>query len=58
MWSTFVITLKTNLRNRPSLFWLIVFPIVLATMFNGLLGGLKEAYELQTMPLAVVEDAN
>ncbi|PJM75142.1 ABC transporter permease [Bifidobacterium simiarum] len=58
MWTTFVMTLKTNLRNRQSLFWLIVFPIALATLFNGLLGNLAEGYELKAMPMAVVEDAN
>ncbi|NEG55763.1 ABC transporter permease [Bifidobacterium platyrrhinorum] len=58
MWTTFVMTLKTNLRNRQSLFWLIVFPIALATLFNGLLGNLAEGYELKALPVAVVEDAN
>ena len=33
-----------------------VFPIVLATMFNGLFGGLAEAYELKPVPMAVIED--
>ena len=46
MWTTFLVALKANLRNRSALFWMTVFPIVLATMFNGLFGGLAEAYEL------------
>ncbi|MBT1182382.1 ABC transporter permease [Bifidobacterium sp. CP2] len=58
MWSTFVTTLKTNLRNRSALFWLIVFPLALATLFNGMLSGLNEGYELKAVPLAVVQDAN
>ncbi len=45
MWTTFLVALKANLRNRSALFWMTVFPIVLATMFNGLFGGLAEAYE-------------
>ena len=57
MWTTFLVALKANLRNRSALFWMTVFPIVLATMFNGLFGGLAEAYELKPVPMAVVEDA-
>ena len=41
MWTTFLVALKANLRNRSALFWMTVFPIVLATMFNGLFGGLS-----------------
>ena len=58
MWTTFVVNLKRNLRDRSALFWLIVFPIALSTMFNGMFGGLGEHYELRAMPLAVVQDAN
>jgi len=58
MWTTFVMTLKTNLRDRQALFWLIVFPIALATLFNGMLGDLAKGYELQAMPMAVIEDEN
>ena len=56
MWTTFLVALKANLRNRSALFWMTVFPIVLATMFNGLFGGLAEAYELKPVPMAVIED--
>lgn len=42
MWTTFLVALKANLRNRSALFWMTVFPIVLATMFNGLFGGLAK----------------
>ena len=51
MWTTFLVALKANLRNRSALFWMTVFPIVLATMFNGLFGGLAEAYELKPVPI-------
>ena len=57
MWTTFLVALKANLRNRQALFWMIVFPIVLATMFNGFFGGLSEGYELKPIPMAVVEDS-
>lgn len=58
MWSTFVTTLKTNLRNRSALFWLIVFPLALSTLFNGMLANLDEGYEIKAVPLAVVQDTN
>jgi len=48
MWTTFLVALKANLRNRQALFWMIVFPIVLATMFNGFFGGLSEGIRAQT----------
>ena len=57
MWSTFVMTLKSNVRNKASLFWLIVFPLVLATLLTGMFGDLAEGYELKPIPMAVVEDA-
>ncbi|PLS24163.1 ABC transporter permease [Bifidobacterium imperatoris] len=58
MWSTFIVTLKANLRDKSSLFWLIVFPIALATMFNGVFGNLDQAMSITPVSVAVVEDAN
>ncbi|TPF97043.1 multidrug ABC transporter permease [Bifidobacterium sp. UTCIF-39] len=58
MWTTFLITLKTNLRQRAALFWMFVFPIVLATMFNGMFGNLADAYRITAVTVAVVEDEN
>lgn len=58
MWSTFIVSLKTNLRDKSSLFWLIIFPIALATMFNGVFGGLDQAMSITPVSVAVVEDTN
>lgn len=58
MWTTFLTVLKVNLRNRTALFWLVLFPVVLATMFTGMLGGLAEGYKVKPVPMAVVADAN
>ncbi|MCH9275233.1 ABC transporter permease [Bifidobacterium amazonense] len=58
MWSTFVVTLKSNLRNTSALFWLIVFPIALSTMFNVVFGNLDNAMSITPVSVAVVEDAN
>ncbi|KFI92371.1 hypothetical protein BISA_0771 [Bifidobacterium saguini DSM 23967] len=58
MWSTFIVSLKSNLRNKSALFWLIIFPIALATMFNGVFGDLDKAMSITPISVAVVEDAN
>ncbi|NMM97843.1 ABC transporter permease [Bifidobacterium olomucense] len=58
MWTTFIVTLKANLRDKSSLFWLIVFPIALATMFNGVFGNLDQAMSITPVSVAVVKDTN
>lgn len=56
MWSTFLTTLRINLREKSSLFWLFCFPILLSTMFLGMFGNLEATYEVTTMRFAVVAD--
>lgn len=56
MWSTFLTTLRINLREKSSLFWLFCFPILLSTMFLGMFGNLSATYEITTMRFAVVAD--
>ncbi len=58
MWSTFLNTMRVNLREKSSLFWLFCFPIILSTMFMGMFGNIGEVYEIPTMRFAVVADAN
>ncbi len=58
MWSTFLNTMRVNLREKSSLFWLFCFPIILSTMFMGMFGNIGEIYEIHTMRFAVVADAN
>ena len=58
MWSTFVMTLRTNLQDKASMFWLIVFPLALATLFNMMFANLGSQYELKAVPLATVQDTN
>lgn len=57
MWSTFLTTLRINLREKSSLFWLFCFPILLSTMFLGMFGNLGATYDITTMRFAVVTDA-
>ncbi len=52
MWSTFLTTLRINLREKSSLFWLFCFPILLSTMFLGMFGNLGATYEVTTMRFA------
>lgn len=54
MWSTFLTTLRINLHEKSSLFWLFCFPILLSTMFLGMFGNLGATYEITTMRFAVV----
>ena len=58
MWSTFLNTMRVNLREKSSVFWLFCFPIILSTMFMGMFGNSGEVYEIHTMRFAVVADAN
>lgn len=56
MWQTFLVNLKLHLREKMQLFWLFAFPIILATMFNGMFGNITESFELHTLDVVVVED--
>ena len=58
MWSTFLNTMRVNLREKSSVFWIFCFPIILSTMFMGMFGNIGEVYEIHTMRFAVVADAN
>ena len=58
MWSTFLTTLRINLREKSSLFWLFCFPILLSTMFLGMFGNLGATYEITTMRFAVVANGD
>lgn len=58
MLQTLLITLKLHFRQKIQLFWLFAFPIILATMFNGMFGNISESYKLHTFDMAVIENAN
>lgn len=44
-----------NIRNTSNLFWILVFPIVLATLFQFSLGGLMSGTYFAEIPIAVVD---
>lgn len=56
MLQTLLINLKLHFREKSSLFWLFAFPIILATMFNGMFGNIAESYELHTIDVVVVDN--
>ena len=58
MWSTFLTTLRINLREKSSLFWLFCFPTLLSTMFLGMFGNLSATYEVTTMRFAMVANGD
>lgn len=56
MLQTLLVNLKLHFREKSQLFWLSAFPIILATMFNGMFGNIAESYELHTIDVVVVDN--
>lgn len=48
--------LKVLLRNKSMLFWTLAFPFILGTFFQIALGNIDEAFELETIPIAIVNN--
>ncbi len=56
MWNTFKYTVLSIVRERGVVFWVILFPIILATLFNVMFKGMDEgAFELPMIPVAIVD---
>lgn len=57
MWHTFVMELKSSLRTPAVLFWIIAFPIILATLIQSVFGTIASGdVTLEVAPVAVVAD--
>lgn len=56
MLTTFKYTIITQLRNGTNLFWVLVFPIVLSTLFFSMFGDLEEHMVLDTIEIGIVYD--
>ena len=52
----FINKLKIILKNKSMLFWTLIFPFILGTFFQLALGNVDEAFELNIIPIAVVEN--
>jgi hypothetical protein len=58
MLTTFLTNLKVELRDRSVLMWAVAFPLILSTLFFAMFSNLDEAYQLDPIPVIVVEDDN
>lgn len=57
MWHTFIMELKSSLRTPAVLFWMIAFPVILATLIQGVFGTIASGdVTLEPAPVAVVSD--
>lgn len=56
MLTTFKYTIFTQLRSGTNLFWVLVFPIVLSTLFFSMFGDLEDHMVLDTIEVGVIYD--
>jgi ABC-2 type transport system permease protein len=49
--------LRLLLRDRPSLFWTLFYPLILATLFSVAFSNLANATSFNSIPVAVVDNA-
>ena len=50
--------LKRALRDRGDMFWSLIFPLVLATLFYASFGSGKDLEQMSTIPIGVVKMAD
>jgi ABC-2 type transport system permease protein len=53
-WHVFSYRLLTGIRDRQMLFWTLLFPLILATLFNFAFANLNEGEKFEAIPIAVV----
>ena len=56
MWSTFTTTVRTLLHTPSAIVWTLVFPIILATVFNFMFEPLRAQESVEAVDVAVVDD--
>lgn len=56
MFQIFKYSLKRLFRNRAELFWIILFPIILGTLFKLAFSNLSNEESFQTIPVAIVQE--
>lgn len=52
----FINRLKVLLKNKSMLFWTLIFPFVLGTFFELALSNVGESFEMEIIPIAVVDN--
>lgn len=55
-WNTFISKFKVNIRNRSLLFWMLVFPIILSTLFKFAFSNILKGEEFETITVAIVNN--
>jgi len=55
-WKSFSYRLLINLRDWVSLVWILIFPLILGTLFFFTFTGIDTAGELRSFPMGVVDD--
>lgn len=58
MWNSFLINVKSSIRNTSSLFWVLAFPVILAALMLGIMGNLQDGYTAEAQHFAIVSDSN
>lgn len=58
MWNSFLINVKTSIRNTSSLFWVLAFPVILAALMLGIMSNLQDGYTAEAQHFAIVSDSN
>ena len=58
MFTTFLYTVKVLVRDRNVLMWAVAFPLILATLFYSMFNNLDTTYELDPLPVIIVQDSN
>lgn len=57
VWHNYRYRLKCITRDRVSLFWTLLFPIILATLFNMAFSNISSGEEFKEIKIAVVDNA-
>lgn len=58
MWNSFLINVKTSIRNTSSLFWVLAFPVILSALMLGIMSNLQDGYTAEAQHFAIVSDSN
>ena len=56
MWTTFKATVRTLLLTPSAVIWTLIFPIVLATVFNFMFEPMRSTGSVEAVKVAVVAD--
>ena len=57
-WHNFKYTLKIIVKNKPVIFWAVVWPLILGTLFNLAFSNLSNAEKLTTINLGIVDNTD